>query len=174
MTMITISSILGNVFHDKEWSEKFDQVRKANSFETIKLPRSDLEKTRLRAKTNQGTDLGIILNSGTRMHNGDVLISNSDKFIILQQNPEKVIIVQKKDKIEANFEEILILLGHIIGNRHRPIQIEDNKIIFPILSESELDIFKKLFSSIIDYIDMKIEERIFEPHGGMNVHEHKP
>ncbi len=64
-------------------------------------------------------------------------------------------------------------MSHIIGNRHRPIQIEDNKIIFPILAESELDIFKKLFSSIIDHIDMKIEERIFEPHGEMNVHEHK-
>jgi len=172
--MITISSILGNIFHDKEWSKKFDQVNKTNSFETIKLSRLDLEKTRLRVKTNQGTDLGIVLNSGTKIQNGDVLVSNSDKFIIIQQNPEKVISVKKKNKIEANFEEVLILLGHIIGNRHRPIQIENNKIIFPILSESELDIFKKLFSSIIDHIDMKIEERIFEPHGVMDVHEHKP
>jgi len=171
--MITIYSILGNIFHDKEWKEKFDQVNKTHSFETIKLSRSDLEKTRLRAKTNQGTDMGIVLNSGTKIQNGDVLISNSDKFVIIQQNPEKVISVKKKDKIEPNFDKILILLGHIIGNRHRPIQIEDNKIIFPILAESELDIFKKLFSSIINQIDMKIEERIFEPHGGMNVHEHK-
>ena len=171
--MITISSILGNIFHDKEWNEKFDQVNKTNNFETIKLSRSYLEKTRLRAKTNQGTDVGIVLNSGTKIQNGDVLLSNSDKFIIIQQNPEMVISVKKKDKTEANFDKILILLGHIIGNRHRPIQIEDNKIIFPILSESELDIFKKLFSSIIDHIDMKIEERIFEPHGEMNVHEHK-
>jgi len=171
--MITISSILGNIFHDKEWGEKFDQVRITNSFETIRLSRSDFEKTRLRTKTNKGTDIGIVLDSGTKIHNGDVLVANPEKFIVLQQNPEKVIIVQKKDKIEANFEEILILLGHTIGNRHRPIQIVDNKIIFPILSESELDIFKKLFSSIINYIDMKTEERIFEPHGEMNVHEHK-
>ncbi len=48
--MITISSILGNIFHDKEWNEKFDQVNKTDNFETIKLSRSDLEKTRLRAK----------------------------------------------------------------------------------------------------------------------------
>ncbi len=171
--MITISSILGNIFHDKEWNEKFDQVNKTDNFETIKLSRSDLEKTRLRAKTNQGTDVGIVLNSGIKIQNGDVLLSNSDKFIIIQQNPEKVISVKKKDKTEANFEKTQILLGHIIGNQHRPIQIEDGKIIFPILSESELDIFKKLFSSIINQIDMKIEERIFEPHVGMNVHEHK-
>ncbi len=121
--MITISSILGNIFHDKEWKEKFDQVNKTNSFEAIKLSRLDLEKTRPRVKTNQGTDIGIVLNSGTKIQNGDVLLSNSDKFVIIQQNPEKVISVKKKDKIEANFEEILILLGHIIGNRNRPIKI---------------------------------------------------
>jgi len=106
------------------------------------------------------------------MQNGDVLMSNSQKFIIIRQNPEKVISVKIKSKTEANFEETLILVSHIIGNRHRPIQIEDGKIFFPILSESEFDIFKKLFSSIIQHIDMEIEERIFESHGEMNVHEH--
>lgn len=94
--MITIYSILGNIFYDEEWKEKFDQVNKTHSFETIKLSRLDLEKTRLRAKTNQGTDIGIILNSGTKIQNGDVLLSNSDKFVIIQQNPEKVISVKKK------------------------------------------------------------------------------
>ncbi len=170
--MITISSTLGNVFHDKEWNENFKKASKSNIFEILKLSRSDLEKTRLRAKTDKGTDLGIVLDSDSKIHNGDVLISNSEKFIIVQQIPEKVISVKTKDKVEANQKEILILLGHIIGNRHRPIQFVDEKIIFPILSESELDIFKKLFSSIINHIDIKIEERIFESHGGMNVHEH--
>jgi len=170
--MMTISSTLGNIFHDKKWSESFKKASKSNIFETLKLSRSDLEKTRLRAKTDKGTELGIVLNLASKMHNGDVLISNSEKFIIVQQNPEKVISVKIKDKIEANRKEILILLGHIIGNRHRPIQIADEEIIFPILSESEFDIFKKLFSGIINHIDMKIEERIFESHGEMNVHEH--
>lgn len=170
--MITISSTLGNIFHDKEWNENFQKASKSNIFETLKLSRSDLEKTRLRAKTDKGTDLGIMLDFDSKIHNGDVLISNTEKFIIVQQNPEKVISVKIKDKIKANQKEILILLGHIIGNRHRPIQFVDEKIIFPILSESELDIFKKLFSSIINHIEMKVEERIFESYGEMNVHEH--
>ena len=170
--MITISSTLGNIFHDKEWNERFKKASQTNSFEALKLSRTDLSKNRLRAKTNKGTEVGIVLTANSKIQNGDVLFSNQEKFIIIEQNPEKVISVKKKDKIEANFEEVLVLLGHIIGNRHRPIQIVDSQIIFPILSESELDIFKKLFSSIIDYVDMKIEERIFIPHGEMNVHEH--
>jgi urease accessory protein len=172
--MITISTTLGNIFHDNEWNEKFNKASESNDFETLKLSRTDLSKNRLRAKTNKGTDLGIILNSHSKIQNGDVLLSDQEKFIFIQQNPEKVISVTKKDKTEANFDETLVLIGHILGNRHRPIQIEGEKIFFPILSESELEIFKKLFSKIIDQIELKIEERIFEPHGGMNVHEHKP
>lgn len=171
--MITISSTLGNIFHDNGWNEKFQKATQTNTFETLKLSRTDLAKNRLRAKTNKGPEVGIVLNSQLKIQNGDVLFSNPEKFILIQQNPEKVISVTKKDKSEANFDETLVLLGHILGNRHRPIQIEDKKIIFPILSESELDIFKKLFSSIINQIELKIEERIFEPHGELKIHEHK-
>jgi urease accessory protein len=170
--VITISSTLGNIFDDNEWNEKFIKVSQANNFETLKLSRTDLSKNRLRAKTNKGTDLGIVLNSDSKIQNGDVLLFEQEKFIFIQQNPEKVISVTKKDKTEANFDETLVLIGHILGNRHRPIQIEDEKIFFPILSESELEIFKKLFSKIIDRIELKIEERIFQPHGELKTHEH--
>lgn len=171
--MITISSTLGNIFHDDKWNEKFQKLSQTHNFETLKLSRTDLSKNRLRAKTDKGTDVGIVLNAHSKIQNGDVLFSNQEKFILIQQNPEKVISVTKKVKNEANFDETLVLIGHILGNRHRPIQIEDEKIIFPILSESELDIFKKLFSSIINQIELKVEERIFEPHGESKVHEHK-
>lgn len=169
--MITVSSALGNIYHDDEWNEKFQNASKTNSFEILKLSRPDLVKNRLKGKTNKGTEIGILY-PNSKIHHGDVLFSNDKKFIIIQQTPEKVISVTKNSKFEANFDDTLILLGHIIGNRHRPIQIENNKIFFPILSESELETFKKLFSSIINRIDMKIEERVFEPHGEMNVHEH--
>ena len=169
--MIEISEILGNIFSDNEWNEKYEIACKTNKIETVKLVRSDLEKTRLRTKSDKNTDFGIVLKSVSRMKNGDVLISNSEKLVVIQQMPEKVISVKIKEN-EANFEEILVILGHIIGNRHRPIQIENEKIIFPILSESELEIFEKLFSYIINQIEMKIEERVFYPQGNMDVHEH--
>ena len=101
------------------------------------------------------------------VRNQNLCIRNENK----KKNGAKIS-VTKKDKTEANFDETLVLIGHILGNRHRPIQIEDEKIFFPILSESELDIFKKLFSKIIDQIELKIEERIFEPHGELKTHEH--
>ena len=170
--MIAISSVIGNIFQDKELADKFEKLQKTMACEVLKFSRSELDKTRFRKQTDKGTDIGCILNTENKLLNGDVLLSNNEKFIVVKQIPEKVISIKIK-KIEANSEEILVKLGHIIGNRHRPIEIHENgQIIFPILSDSELDTFKKLFSEIIDHIELKVEERIFKPKNGMDVHEH--
>ena len=47
--MITISTTLGNIFHDNEWNEKFNKVSQNNNFETLKLSRTD-QKTDLEQK----------------------------------------------------------------------------------------------------------------------------
>ena len=170
--MIAISSVIGNIFQDKELADRFEKLQKTMACEILKFSRSELDKTRFRKQTDKGTDIGCILELENKLQNGDVMYSNQEKFIVIEQIPEKVISVKIK-KIEANSEEILVKLGHIIGNRHRPIQIDKNgKIIFPILADSELDTFKKLFSEIIEHLEMKIEQKIFEPKNGMNVHEH--
>ena len=171
--MIAISSVVGNIFQDKELADKFEKLQKTMSCEVLRFYRSELDKTRFRKQTNKGTDIGCILDSDYKLHNGDVLYSNPEKFIVIEQIPEKIISIKIK-KIAVNSEETLVKLGHIIGNRHIPIQIDKNgEIILPILSDSELDTFKKLFSEIIDNIELKVEERIFESKNGMNVHEHR-
>ncbi|MEK6971641.1 MAG: Urease accessory protein, partial [Thermoproteota archaeon] len=62
--------------------------------------------------------------------------------------------------------------GHIIGNRHRPIAIDKQTIMFPIQADSEIELFKNLFAEFLDNLEMKVEERVFVPRRGMDVHEH--
>ena len=59
--------------------------------------------------------------------------------------------------------ETAIKLGHTIGNMHRPIKITNNKIYFPIQSESEIELFQKLLSNLIDNIDIKSDNIILNP-----------
>ena len=157
--MININSILGNIF--KETSLK------STNFEKLTISRIDLEKRILRKKTDLGTDIGINLDSGIKLQHGDI-IGNNETKIIVEQIPEKVISV----KLKENNENIAILLGHIIGNRHRPIAIKNKMILFPIQEDSELEIFERLFKEIINHIELKIEEEIFLPHTSADVHEH--
>jgi urease accessory protein len=157
--MLNINSILGNIFKDTS-------LECAN-LEKLIISRIDLEKRILRKKTNLGTDIGINLNSSTKLQHGDI-IGNDKTKIIVEQMPEKVISV----KLKENDEKIAILLGHIIGNRHRPIAIKDKMILFPIQEDSELDIFERLLKEIIEHIELKIKEEIFLPHTSADVHEH--
>jgi urease accessory protein len=161
--VLEVDSPVGNIFHDKE----FDDWKNEN-FEKLKISRMELEKRILRRKTDRGTDVGLNLDSGVKLHHGDV-IKNGDTKIVVEQLPEKVIIVKLKNK---NMADVMVLLGHIIGNRHRPISIQGDEISFPIQADSEKDVFTKLFQSIINHIDMTIEEQIFTPQSGADVHGH--
>jgi urease accessory protein len=155
-------SIIGNIF-----TENGSQILKEKAFEKLQISRNDLEKNRLRRTTDKGTDVSIVLERGSKLQHGDIL-NQGESIIVVYQTPEKVITVKTK---EDSFE-LLVLLGHIIGNRHRPISLENRTVTFPIQAESELEIFERLFAPIIGKIEMNIEEKIYIPDQRMNVHEH--
>jgi urease accessory protein len=160
--VLTSTSVVGNIF-----TEKGSQILKEGIFEKLQISRHDLEKNRLRRTTDKGTDIAIILERGSKLQHGDIL-KHGDDFIVIYQTPEKVITVKTK---EDSFE-LLVLLGHIIGNRHRPISLENRSVTFPIQAESELEVFERLFMPITGKIEMHIEEKIYRPDERMDVHEH--
>ena len=160
--MLISVSIIGNIF-----TENGSQILKEKAFEKLQISRNDLEKNRLRRTTDKGTDVSIVLERGSKLQHGDIL-NQGESIIVVYQTPEKVITVKTK---EDSFE-LCVLLGHIIGNRHRPISLENRTVTFPIQAESELEIFERLFAPIIGKIEMNIEEKIYIPDQRMNVHEH--
>ena len=128
-----------------------------------------MEKSRLRKHTSDGLEIGLSLDPGTIMRDGDVLPTDS-KFIMIPQLPEKVLRVRI---IDHNDPTLLVQVGHIIGNRHRPISVtDDGSIVFPIHNDDEIDLFKQLFHDIIDHLELQVSEEIFISNEGMNAHEH--
>lgn len=158
--MLKVRAAIGNIFLDRA-------DLKDGDFERLEVSRMELEKRILRRKGNCGTDIGINLDSDVKLCHGDV-IDNGDTKIIIEQLPEKVISVRLKTKNPS----VLILVGHIIGNRHRPISIHEDEIFFPIQADSEKDVFTKLFHSVISYIEITVNEQIFSPQSGADIHEH--
>lgn len=166
--MLTITSVIGNIFDNKKLMIRFKQMELKKSCEKIKIPRQELERGRMRKKTDLGTDIGLIIDAGLR--HGDVIVSNLKKFIIVEQLPERVLSVKIKKSQKNPFE--LITLGHMIGNRHKPIVIENDILSFPIHADSEAETFKKLLLSVLDDLEFEIEEQIFQPLHGTYMHEH--
>lgn len=166
--MLLLNTVRGNIYENKELAKELEDNANLN-FKELILQRHELEKSRFRKTTTDGTDVGISL-EGRKLRHGDILELDEIK-ILIKQEPEKVIKVKINESKSTN--HTLIMLGHIIGNRHRPIQIDkDGFIFFPIHRENEIELFTSLFHDIHDKIELLIEDKIFQPNESMDVHEH--
>ena len=165
--MLIVNTVLGNIYKDSKLAKKIEGAKQQGKFRRLTLSRTEMEKSRLRKKTDDGFDVGLGLDSGTKLQHGDI-ISESNETILIEQLPEKILTVKFRD----NDKDLFLLIGHIIGNRHRPISIKNESISFPIHDDSEMELFERLFHEVIDKIDLSIEEQRFIPHVSMDVHEH--
>ena len=165
--MLIVNTVLGNIYKDDQLAKKIEDSKEQGKFRRLLLSRIEMEKSRLRKKTDDGFDIGFVLEPGTKLQHGDV-ISESDETILIEQLPEKILVV----KFKENRKDLFLLVGHIIGNRHRPISIRNETISFPIHDDSEMELFERLFHEVIHEIDLSIDEQCFIPHTSMDVHEH--
>jgi urease accessory protein len=164
--VLAITSVAGNIFADKHLAEKYRRARAAGTCERLAVSRMEMERLRLRRKTDQGTDIGLVLEPGVRLYHGDVLVAK-EKFILVEQMPEKVVSVRiKKDDVKK-MVGLAAMIGHTIGNRHRPIAVDHDTISFPIQAESEVDTFRKLLPA---GVRLEVTEQVFLP--AVEVHSH--
>jgi urease accessory protein len=171
--MISIDSVVGNIHKDYELGQKYHQMSGKQLSEIVRISRSEAQRVRMRKTSNRGTDLAIMLPQNIHLKHGDVLLLGNDKIIVVEVQPEKVAVIALENNISGNhLFETAVKVGHTIGNLHRPIKIEDNKIILPIQAESELDLLKKVLGSITEHINITSTTMVFEAEGGAEVHEH--
>ena len=168
-----MDSVLGNINNDKKLKEKYDEMTSRKVCETIKISRLESQRVRMRKISDKGTDVALTLPPGTRLRHGDVIIITENKIVVVGIEPEDVIMIEIRDNIhEDDIVEVPVRVGHTIGNLHRPIKLEGNKIYFPIQADTELEMFKKLFEPINEHLDIKKTTMVFEPEDGTEIHEH--
>jgi urease accessory protein len=171
--LITINSVIGNIKKDNKLRLKYEEMCVRVACETIKINRLESERVRMRKTSDKGTDIALTLPQGTHLKHGDVIMLTEDKIVIVEIEPENVAMVEIKDNIhDDDIVKVPVIIGHTIGNLHRPIKLEENRIYFPIQADSEIDMFKKLFGSLNEHIHINKAMIVFEPDEGMSIHEH--
>ena len=159
-----MDSVIGNINREKKLKEKYDEMTARKVCETIKISRSESQRVRMRKLSDKGTDVALTLPPGTWLKNGDVIIITENKMVVVGVEPEDVIMIEIRDNMhEDDRVEVPVRVGDTIGNLHRPIKLEGNKIYFPIQANSELEMFKKLFEPINEHLDIKKTTMVFEP-----------
>ena len=131
--------------------------------ETISLPFLQRSKSRQLAFLENGEEVTIILNRGSVMRGGDVLVDDNSQFILVKAADEKLLRVTAKNSFD------LMRAAYHLGNRHIPIEIHRDYLQLefdPVLS----DMLKKIGVSVV------VENHPFEPehgaYGGGHKHGH--
>lgn len=164
--MLSVTSVAGNIT-DRHLVAKYRRAKAAGKCERLSVSRTEMERLRLRRRTDRGTDIGLVLEPGSRLHHGDLLAAKG-KFIVVEQLPEKVVSISIKKDSTEKMVGLAALIGHLIGNRHKPIAVDHDTISFPVRAESEVDAFRKLLPH---EVKLKVEEQVFLPAGETHVHE---
>ena len=171
--MIHIDKIIGNIKFDQVLRSKHQEMSKSGNVETIIVARLESERTRMRKVSDKGTEIALTMPPGSCLSDGDVVLLTGEKMVVVQREPENVALVIVHDNIpQDHVLETAVRIGHTIGNLHRPLKIEGNRIFFPIQALSEIELFEKLFFNLKDHLDIKNDNMIFEPEQGYDVHEH--
>lgn len=175
--MITISSIIGNLYHDSNLRKRYEEMSSQSLCESINISRMEAQRVRMRKRSSKGTDIALTMTPGTKLRHGDVIMLANDKMITIELEPENLAVIQVKDNIHEHDDDddavqVLVTIGHAIGNLHRPIKVEGRKIYFPIQTDSEIEMFKKIFGRLLDHMEITPAKMVFEPEEETDVHEH--
>ena len=100
----------------------------------INLQFSDRHKGRIHTYTDSNLAVGIIKSRDRALQSGDLFKTNSGKFVLIHlQEPELLVI--DLSTLDANVASAkLVHLGHVLGNHHYPIAIEDNQIYVQLIT----------------------------------------
>jgi urease accessory protein len=178
--MLTVTTILGNIKKDPILNQRYEELFQKGLVESVLIQRSESEKVRMRKTSDKGTDIGFTLPSRSRLKDKDVVFLDDAKMILVKLSPELVAVLSFKDyrpnkhdgQHKPDLINIAIKIGHTIGNLHRPLKLEENKIIFPLHTVDEIDLFQRLLPNLKDHVVIRSDHLIFEPDQGFDIHEH--
>lgn len=153
--MIMADAVIGNIY--AEMKSSYEEMMRRNAVEKLRITRMESERVRMRKATDMGTDVAMTLPAGSRLRHGDIL-ALAERMVVVEIEPEKVAVVQVFGDART-----AALVGHAIGNLHRPIRVEGDRIIFPIQSDDEMAMMQRQLASFADKIKITKDVTVFEP-----------
>jgi urease accessory protein len=133
--MIVIDRVLGNARTDPQLLDLYQQAEADRHVETIRLTPLEAQKGRLRTTTDKGTPVGLRLERGTVLQDGDVLWMEqaTGRMLVVRLAPEEVLVIRvKHGGSPADLFRIGLQLGHVLGNQHWPVKVEGTTVYVPV------------------------------------------
>jgi urease accessory protein len=98
------------------------RVEHEDGVEYLSLSAEDTQRHRLRAKTDRGTDCAIALPRDQHLHDGAVLLLESDRAVVVRMQSAAWLRLKPRDAAAA------LELGYFAGNMHWKVEF-DNEML---------------------------------------------
>lgn len=136
----------------------YDRIEKivedeVHTFSLLTLPFELRKKSRLKAKLDDGTEVGLILSRGELLRGGDYLCAENKLIIKIVAAQESVSTITHKDNL------MLMRASYHLGNRHVPLQINNAWVRYE--HDHVLDEMVKGLG-----LNVSVETAPFEPEAG--------
>jgi len=170
--LIETKSVIGNIKKDQGLEEVYRRYVQSGSCESITLTRFETPRTRMRRESDKGTKITILLPSGTRLKDGDVLLLDDSRMIVVKVQAEDTGTIRIRDGLDRLHSiEVAMRVGHALGNLHRPLIAEGDRVYFPIQAESELENIRKSLLSVGEYLEFGKTVMVIEDEQEMAGHD---
>ncbi|MCA9517950.1 MAG: urease accessory protein UreE [Myxococcales bacterium] len=107
-----------------EAHDRLDPDDRGAATVTVTLAFADRQRSRLRARLDDGRELGIFLPRGTVLRDGDRLVARDGTVVAVQAAAEPVSIARA-----ATWPDLVRAAYHL-GNRHVPLEVGDGWLRF--------------------------------------------
>lgn len=125
---------LGNINHNSDLSE----LAKRETCLEVFLQESDRQKGRIHTYTDTGVAVGIIKSRDLVLQSGDIFQTESGNLILVHLQERELMVLSFSELVSDNVPVKLVHLGHILGNHHYPIVVQDNKIYVQLVSDAKV------------------------------------
>lgn len=132
--MLVLNRIYGNTTSDQIVEYEVQRREKLGEVEHLAIAFADAGRRRLRATSSASTEVGIDLDSEV-LKDGDVLVPGDDtsRLFLVDVAPSEAMALRMGKTLPP--EELFafgVRLGHMLGNQHWPIKVENDVVLTPV------------------------------------------
>ncbi|MFC6765038.1 urease accessory protein UreE [Natrinema soli] len=143
--MERIDGVVGNVHADDELAVLHKTHEERGTLERVVLNAENRRRSRFRATTDAGTDVGVIVDKPA-VSVGDVLAVDDDRMIAIAFEPRDALAISLPNATSEALEAA-VELGHRVGNQHWDLSVEDGTIYVPI--EADRHIVERVVANVV-------------------------
>jgi urease accessory protein len=145
---------LGNIYQDSDLA----QLVLTQTCLQVDLSQSDRHKGRIHAHTDNEITVGIIKSRDRLLHSGDVFKTESQNLLVVHLQEQKLLVIDFSAVENEVAPAQLVHLGHVLGNHHHPIALQNGQIYIQLGTEAQ-NIEKIIRDTQIPGLQIKYETR---------------